>query len=154
MDEAAITRYIATTLPGVDVLVASREGGAPEIAWADSFFIYDPDRNLDDVRRFPFATIVTKDYGDFDNASNLDRPGVFRLNIGVSKETFANLFPAEGEYDFTALDRLIPHPVYGRNHWVSVLNPSESTFELVKPLLTEAHGIAIGRIKRRKSAQK
>ena len=154
MDEAAITRYIATTLPGVDVLVASREGGAPEIAWGDSFFIYDPDRNLDDVRRFPFATIVTKDYGDFDNASNLDRPGVFRLNIGVSKETFANLFPAEGEYDFTALDRLIPHPVYGRNHWVSVLNPSESTFELVKPLLTEAHGIAIGRIKRRKSAQK
>jgi hypothetical protein len=154
LDEAAITRYIATTLPGVDVLVASREGGAPEIAWGDSFFIYDPDRNLDDVRRFPFATIVTKDYGDFDNASNLDRPGVFRLNIGVSKETFANLFPAEGEYDFTALDRLIPHPVYGRNHWVSVLNPSESTFELVKPLLTEAHGIAIGRIKRRKSAQK
>ena len=154
MDEAAITRYIATTLPGVDVLVASREGGAPEIAWGDSFFIYDPDRNLDDVRRFPFATIVTKDYGDFDNASNLDRPGVFRLNIGVSKETFANLFPAEGEYDFTALDRLIPHPVYGRNHWVSVLNPSESTFELVKPLLTEAHGIAMGRIKRRKSAQK
>lgn len=86
MDEAAITRYIATTFAGVDVVVASKEIGAPEIAWGDTFFIYDPDRNLDDARRFPYATIVTKDYGEFDNASNLDRPGVFRLNIGVCKE--------------------------------------------------------------------
>jgi len=64
LDEAEITRYISTVLPGVDVVVASREGGAAEIAWGDSFFIFDPDRNPDDVRRFPFATIVTKDYGD------------------------------------------------------------------------------------------
>jgi len=106
------------------------------------------------VRRFPFATIVTKDYGDFDKASNLDRPGVFRLNIGVSKETFAKQFGTEGEYDFAALDRILPHPVYGRNHFVSVLNPSDSTFEVIKPLLSEAHGIAMGRVERRKSAQK
>ncbi len=151
MDEAEITRYISSVLPGVDVVVASREGGAPEIAWGDSFFIFDPDRNLDDVRRFPFATIVTKDYGDFDNASNLDRPGIFRLNIGVSKETYAKLFGEGGEHDFTALDKLIPHPVYGRNHWVSVLNPSESTFESIKPLLHEAHAIAMKRVERRKT---
>jgi len=149
LDEAAITRYIATALPGVDVIVASREGGAPEIAWGDSFSIYDPDRDLDDARRFPFATIVTKDYGDFDNASNLDRQGVFRLNIGVSKETFAKLFGAKSEYDFTGLDRLIPHPVYGRNQWVSVLNTSNSTFESIKPLLKEAHAIAMGRVETR-----
>jgi uncharacterized protein DUF6194 len=154
LDEAAITRYIATTLPGVDVVVASREGGAPEIASGDSFFIYDPDRDLDDVRRFPFATIVTKDYGDFDNASNLNRPGVFRLNIGVSKETFAKLFEAGREHDFAALDRLMPHPVYSRNHFVSVLNPSDSTFESIKPLLREAHGIAMGRIEGRKSRKR
>lgn len=151
MDEAEITRYISTVLPGVDVVVASREGGAPEIAWGDSFFIYDPDRNLDDVRRFPFATIVTKDYGDFDNASNLDRPDVFRLNIGVSKETYATLFGDGHEHDFTVLDTLIPHPVYGRNNWVSVLNPTESTFESIKPLLREAHAIAVKRVERRKT---
>lgn len=154
MNEAAITRYIATELPGVDVLVASREGGAPEIAWGDSFFIYDPDRNLDEAHRFPFATIVTKDYGDFDKASKLDRPGVFRLNIGVSKATFAKLFPADGEHDFAALDRLIPHPVYGRNHFVSVLNPSDATFESIKPLLKEAHAIAAKRVESRKSRKK
>ena len=108
--------------------------------------------DLDDVRRFPFATIVTKDYDDFDKASNLDRPGVFRLNIGVSKETFAKQFGTEGEYDFAALDRILPHPVYGRNHFVCVLNPSDSTFEVIKPFLSEAHGIAMGRVERRKSA--
>lgn len=150
MDEASITNYIATTFKGVDVVVSSEEIGAPEISWGDSFFIYDPDRNLDDARRFPFATIVTKDYGEFDNASKLDRPGVFSLNIGVSKETFAELFGNESKYDFTALDRLMPHPVYGRNHFVCVLNPSDSTFESIKPLLEEAHGIAMGRVERRK----
>jgi hypothetical protein len=133
----------------VDVVVASKENGAPEIAWGDTFFIYDPDRNLDDTRRFPFATIVTKDYGDFDNASRLDRPGVFRLNIGVSKETFARLFAAGDEHDFTQLDQLMPHPVYGRNHFVCVLNPGASTFQAIAPLLKEAYEIAVGRIARR-----
>ena len=149
MNETEVTRYITTNFSGVDVVVASKEGGAPEIAWGDSFFSYDPERNLEEARRFPFATIVTKDYGDFDNASNLDRPGVYRLNIGVSKETFAELFGDEGEHDFTALDRLLPHPIYGRNHWVCVLNPSDSTLNTIKPLLTEAYEIAVKRSRAR-----
>ena len=144
MDEAGIIRHIAT-FGGIDVVLASEENGAPEISWGDSFFIFDPNRDLDNARRFPFATIVTKDYGDFDNASKLDRPGVFRLNIGVSKATFAKLFRADEEHDFTALDRLMPHHVYARNHFVCVLNPSESTFEEIKPLLREAYEIAVRR---------
>ena len=102
MDAASITEDIFSTFSGVDVVFASAENGAPEIAWGDTFFIYDPNRDFEDTRRFPFATIVTKDYGDFDNASNLDRHGLFRLNIGVSKKTFAHLFGAERDYDFTA----------------------------------------------------
>ncbi len=145
MDERSITEYIKSSLDGVDVVVASKEGGAPEIAWGDSFFSYDPNRDLPESRRFPFATIVTKDYGDFDDQSDLDRPGVFRLNIGVSKETYDRLFPSDGDHDFAALDRLMPHPVYGRNHWVCVLNPSDATFDSVKPLIAEAHQIAVRR---------
>ena len=83
MDQVAITLFVTTTFAGVDAAVGSEEAGSPEVAWGDTFFIYDPDRNLPDKRRFPFATIVTKDYGDFDNASNLNRPDVFRLNIGI-----------------------------------------------------------------------
>jgi Family of unknown function (DUF6194) len=148
VDEAAITQYIATTFAGVDVVVASEEAGAPEVAWGDTFFIYDPERTLEGSRQFPFATIVTQDYGDFDNASNLNRPGVFRLNVGVSKETYQSLFGADRHYDFAALNQLMPHPVYGRNHWVCVLNPGESTFDAVRPLLAEAHDIAVKRYAR------
>jgi hypothetical protein len=154
VDAEAITRDIATSFAGVDVVVACAENGAPKIAWGDTFFIYDPDRNLDDTRRFPFATIVTKDYGDFDNASNLDRPGIFRLNIGVNKETFARLFSVEAQHDFTALDVLMPHPVYGSNHFVCVLNPSDSTFEALRPLLHEAYEIAVKRARPRTQRSK
>ncbi len=133
MDQAAITAYIVETCPGTDV-VTGMEG----IAIGDTFYIYDPDCDLEGKQRFPFATIVTKDYGDFDDTSNLDRKGAFRLNIGVSRETFRSLFGESGTYDFAALDRLMPHPVYGRQSWVCVLNPSAETFERVKPLLREA----------------
>lgn len=146
MDQGAITAYIAETCPGTDVVT-----GTEGVAAGDTFFIYDPDRNLQDKQRFPFATIVTKDYGDFDNASNLNREGVFRLNVGGSRETFRSLFGDDGTYHFTALDRLMPHPVYGRQSWVCVLNPSAETFERVKPLLREAYEIAVARVKRRKA---
>ena len=154
MDEAAITQYITDTFAGVDVVVASQDAGSPEVAWGDSFFSYDPDRTLPPDRRFPFATIVTKDYGDFDCASNLNRPGVFRLNVGISKDTYRSLFGSrsprseagdvvESDYDFTALDRLLPHPVYGRQYWVCVLNLSAATFQMVmRPLLAEAYDLA------------
>src|ERR1700720_1983489 len=109
MDEASITQYITDTFDGVDGVVGSRETGSPEASWGDTFFFYDPDRNLGPAQSFPFATIVTKDYGDFDSASNLNRPGVFRLNIGISKETHRSLFGSgdagEGGHDFTALDK-------------------------------------------------
>ncbi|WP_437801066.1 DUF6194 family protein [Sorangium sp. So ce693] len=164
MNEASITRYITDTLDGVDVVVASREAGSPELAWGDTFFSYDPGRQLPPAHRFPFATIVTKDYGEFDCASQLDRPGVFRLNIGVSKETYRSLFgpqpsppPAgravETGHDFAALDRLLPHPVYAPQSWVCVLNPSEATFEAVRPLLAEAHQLAVSRYAKRETRE-
>jgi hypothetical protein len=146
LDQAAIAAYIAETCPGTDCVT-----GTEGIAAGDTFFIDDPDRNLPDKQRFPFATIVTKDYGDFDNASNLHRASVFRLNVGVSRATFRSLFSDAGMYDFTALDRLLPHPVYGRQSWVWVLNPSAETLERVKPLLREAYAIAVACVKRRKA---
>jgi hypothetical protein len=146
MDETAIIRHVADTFAGVDVVRPRAGDDAPEIAWGDTFFIYDPHRDLDAKHRLPFATIVTKDYGDFDRASNLNRPGVFRLNIGVGKETFRSLFGDTTDHDFTALDRLMPHPVYGPQSWVCVLNPSAATFDAtVRPLLAEAYDLVVGR---------
>ena len=142
MDQDAIIQYVTDTFTGVEVVRPTDGPGA-----GDTFFFYDPQRNLDPTRRLPFATIVTKDYGGFDEASNLNRPDVFRLNIGVSRDTFRALFghPASADstrsaaYDFAALDRLMPHPAYAPQAWVGVLNPRPDTFEAVKPLLAEAY---------------
>lgn len=156
MDQDAIIRYVADTFAGVEVLRPSDGPGA-----GDTFFIYDPGRNLDPKHQFPFATIVTKNYAGFDESSHLNRPDVFRLNIGVSRDTFRALFghppgadaTKSGGYDFAALDRLMPHPLYAPQSFVCVLNPSPETFEAVKPLLAEAYAIAAARHARRQTSR-
>src|SRR5215831_16057465 len=148
MDEASIKQYITQTFVGLDVITAN----------GDTFFFYDPERSIPPNRRLPFATLVTGDR--YDRASNLDRPSVFRLNIGVGKETYRSLFgppppPADATgvvntgHDFTALDQLLPHPVYASMSWVCVLNPSVATFEAVRPLLAEAYQLAVTRYAKR-----
>ena len=111
-------------------------------------------------------TLVTNDL--YDQFSNLNRPSVFRLNIGIGKQTFRSLFGEPSlpsgrdsaarsfenpsDYDFTALDQIMPHPVYGRMFWVCVLNPGEETFETkVRQLLAEAHDLAVSKHKRREA---
>lgn len=126
MDEASIREYLVSSFP--DIGITDLNG--------DSYFFTDPEK------KFPFATLVTSDAHD--QVSDLNRPGVYRLNIGVSKQTFGTLFGpdrADGEagYDYAALDRLMPHPVYGKMYWVCVLNPSAATLETVKGLLKEAY---------------
>ncbi len=135
MDAASVRQYIAQAFAGVDVVDAS--GG--------SFFFYGPDH------KFPFATLITSD--EYDQASNLSRSNVFRLNVGVSKQTFQSLFgpgstPSDeagmrGGYDFSALDRIMPHPLYGKMYWVCVLSPSAATFKKVQALLAEAYAMAV-----------
>jgi hypothetical protein len=56
-----------TSLPGVAAVTASEANGAPEAAWGDSFFFYDPEDDADS-RRMPFATIVIQDYDGWDTA--------------------------------------------------------------------------------------
>lgn len=132
MDPVAIGRYITEPFAGVETAETA----------GDAFFFAGPDR------RMPFATLVTGDR--YDTASDLERPGVFRLNIGVSRATYQSLFGAEparlGEgvvvdtgHDFTELDRIMPHPVYAPQFWVCVLNPDPATFETVQSLLSEAY---------------
>jgi hypothetical protein len=144
-----------TGLPGVAAVTADEASGAPEVAWGDSFFSYDPDGTAG--HRMPFATIVTKDYDGFDTASDLNRPDVFRLNIAVGRTRFEELIgypPAahaerSAGLDYTVIDRLIPHPVYAPQAWVAILNPGETTAEPARSLLTEAHRRAAQRHHRR-----
>ena len=74
------------------------------------------------------------------NPSDLAREGVFRLNIGVGKVTFERLLGSVVDPDYAALDTILPHPVYAKQRWLSILNPSRRSFdEVVKPLIAEAH---------------
>jgi hypothetical protein len=125
-DPEAIKRTIRETWPETDVV---------ELGDSAAFFSLDPERH------FPnYATIVTTDEHDEGAPSKLSRPGVFRLNIGVSRATFEKVAGSGAEPDYATLDRLFPHPVYTKQLWISILNPSDETFrDVVMPLLTEAH---------------
>ena len=126
MTEAEMAQYILDTFHGVET----------STNFGYTFFFYGSDRML------PFATIASTG-NEHERVSNLDRPGVFRLNIGVSKPTFQSLFGAGRadlkNYDYTALDRIMPHPDYAAQSWICVLNPTRATFQRVRTFLAEAY---------------
>jgi hypothetical protein len=119
-----LVAYLAGAFEGVDVTTALN-------AW---FFSADPDTHWPN-----FATIVTTDEHDMDVNSDLTRRKAYRLNIGVSPQTFKRLIDDTKQYDYTATDVIVPHPVYARQRWIAIVNPSRQTFEdLLRPLLDEA----------------
>ncbi len=96
--------------------------------------------SLDETNWPNYATIVTTDEHDEGAPSDLARAGAFRLNIGVGRETFERLVGSIETPDYAAYDRLLPHPVYAKQLWISILNPSDATFDdVVLPLIAEAH---------------
>jgi hypothetical protein len=135
MNESAVVDYIMKTFSEVETTTA----------FGYTFFFYRSERKL------PFATLISSDQ-DYDRISNLDRPGVFRLNIGISRQTFQSLFGTAkvdvNSYDFTALDVIMPHPEYAKQHFICVLSPGDATFEKIRPLLAEAYDIAVRRYTR------
>ena len=130
-----------------DYLLATFDGLDVRPSWGERAYFYNPGNRF--ARGAYFLTLKEKD-GANDRASALDRPEIWRLNFGLPRKEFIRLFghtPArpgkggviEGPWDFTACDRLTPHPVYGWMSWVAILNPTEPTFETLKPLITQAH---------------
>jgi hypothetical protein len=147
MTPEQIMSYVSSTFDGLAI----------KSVWGETSFFYNPGH------RFPhgtyFLTIKEKN-GDNDRASDLDREGVFRLNFGLPKKEFVKLFGAppkcpgkgciiEGPWDFTELDCLMPHPVYGWCGWVGVLNPSAATLKSCEPLIAAAYGKAVAAFRKR-----
>ena len=100
--------------------------------------------------RLPFTTIAETD-NEYESISNLNREGVFRVNIGVSKVTFDALLGDDDttNIDYTALNVFMPHPDYAKQHFICILNPTGDNAERTKELIIEAHGIAARRMERR-----
>jgi len=128
-------------IDSVQRFLASQPGTRIIEAHGDVFALYDPAEDLPPERQHPWATIVTSD-NPYDAASHLDRPDVFRLNLGLPKARFHEVVDVAAAHDPTALDVLFPHPVYGGQHWLCVLNPDRA-WPTVRGLLTEAHAFAV-----------
>lgn len=148
MTPTTIQAYLLTTFCGLK----------PKASWGETSFFYNPDDSSPNGTYF--LTIKEKN-GENDRASQLDRDGIYRLNFGVSKEKFLQHFasiparPGKGEtitgdYDFTALNTLTPHPVYGWMRWLAVLNPDDAMFERLKPLMKESYSLAVAKFAKRK----
>lgn len=134
----------------IEAILAAFPGLAPKRTWGETSLFYNPDGIL--PNGVYFATVKEHD-GANDKASNLDRPGVFRLSFGLPRGDYEARFgprpprPAKGSsvatgHDFTATDELMPHPVYAWMGWVQVLSPSRRTFAAIQPLLSAAHEAA------------
>ncbi|GGM58212.1 hypothetical protein GCM10011608_48950 [Micromonospora sonchi] len=148
--DAAMLADRIRALPGVEQLVASKENGSPEGSWGDRFFYVGPDR------RQPFATIVEQNVPGFDEASELDRPGVFRLNLDLGRAEFEALFgfpPGDfedhrHEFDFARLDIVVPHPGYALYGFGSVVMPGPQMLPEIDRVLAIAHARAVDRHER------
>ena len=127
------------------------EGVMPKSSWGETSMFYNPGSLL--PNGVYFCTIKEKD-GDNDKASNLDRDGIYRLSIGLSKETYENLLGPRPQrpdkacivatgHDFTAVNELMPHPIYAWMSWVQILNPDREKFNELLPLLKESHAKAV-----------
>ncbi len=119
--------------------------------WGEVGLFYNPENKLS--KGVYLLTFKEKD-GLNDKASNTDRNGVFRLNIGISKDTFFRLFgerpkrPKAGQiidmcYDFSELNKIMPHPIYGWMSWICILNPTKETFNKLFPLIEEGYHLAL-----------
>ena len=108
------------------------------------------------------ASVKDRD-GPNDRRASLSRPDVYRLAFGLTRTTFAELFgdiparPPKGgvvalpEHDLTALDQLMPHPVYAWMSWVQILNPTTARFDSLRDLLTSSLDLARDKWRRRRS---
>ncbi|MEU9045235.1 MULTISPECIES: DUF6194 family protein [unclassified Kitasatospora] len=147
---------IISFVDGLDGVLTMRPApgdGSPEISWGDTFFYYAPD-GVTPTTTQPFATVVTKDHPG-DEASRLDRPDTFRVNISAGKEAFirwtghAPREPAGTEPDPSATDTVLAHPVYGTAGWLAVVNPGSRTEAAIRELLRAAYRLARSRHERR-----
>lgn len=140
MNQQTIRNFLSTYLD-VIIQISQEDDGSPAIAHGNTFIFHKNAKG--EAEKMSFVTIVEKDYPNFDEASNLNRENTFRLNINVGKQKFFELLgfnPTDftdhtNAYDFSQIDTLFPHPVYGANGWVSIINPTENNTSLIKTLL-------------------
>lgn len=118
------------------------------VQWVENFgytFFF-----VGDDHRLPFVTIGYAD-NEFDSISRLDREDVFRINIGVSRQTYDSLVgnSSAEAVDYSALNVFLPHPHYAKQNFICILNPTGENVGITKELILEAHSIAATRFQKK-----
>jgi len=142
----------------IDELCAALDGVVPKSTWGEAALFYNLGRAL--PNGVNFCTFKARD-GENDRSSALTREGVFRVSIGISPGTYVQRSgprparPAKGGavntgHDFAALDALTPHPVYAWMGWVQILSPTASAYAETRPLIEEAHRLAVAKFAARR----
>ena len=124
--------------PDLDQMIQQMSDAFPDavIARMESAIFF----SLDGKHWPNFATIVWTDEHDEGAPSNLARDGVYRVNVGVDREEFQRLVGKMGDPDYAAFDRFLPHPVYAKQRWISILNPTHATVrDRLMPLIAAGH---------------
>jgi hypothetical protein len=126
--------------------------------WGETGLFYNPESRL--KKGIYLLTFKEKD-GKHDVSPNLKRKDIYRLNLGISKDTFLTLFEfipkrpnvggvVEMNFDFSQIDTIMPHPIYAWMAWICVLNPTEKTFQtLLLPLIQEGYLLAIEKYRKK-----
>lgn len=141
----------------IEYMLSNYEGVKLDKNWGERGLFYNPEGLL--PKGVYIMTFKEAD-GDNDRASHINRGGIYRINLGISKESFKRIFgeiptrPSAGGvvstgHDFQELNQITPHPVYGWMSWIAVLNPSVETFNILKPIIAESVKLAHGKYRKR-----
>ena len=100
------------------------EGTVLVESWGERGIFYNPEGRL---KRGVYVLTVKEKDGDNDKGGVVDMP-----------------------FDFSAVDQILPHPVYAWMGWVCALNPSEQAFQALKPLIQEGYEYAKEKYRKKK----
>jgi hypothetical protein len=143
----------------IKLVMNNYHGLVCESNWGETCLFYNPEKKL--KKGVYLLTFKEKD-GKNDNSSQLkDKKGFYRLNLGITKRTFLDLFghiptrPVAGKtvdmgYDFSTIDCIMPHPIYSWMAWICVVNPSQQTLKKLLPLIDEGYNLCVGKYNKKK----
>tara|TARA_A200000159_G_scaffold159823_1_gene178990 strand:+ start:2703 stop:3215 length:513 start_codon:yes stop_codon:yes gene_type:complete len=143
-------QLIMKPLELVDLLASRFHGLVAKSSWGETALFYNPSQLLPSG---VYVATVKEHDGDNDRASQLDRPGIYRFSVGIGNVAYGRRFgvkparPLKGEvvatgHDFTAVDVVLPHPVYAWMGWISILSPSSESIRQLWPDIEVGYALA------------
>jgi hypothetical protein len=133
------------------------DGVVVKTAYAETTVFYNPNQAL--PNGVYFLTIKEND-GPHDQASQLNREGVFRVSFKPRPSTYKKMFGEKPkratagkitsfQSDPSRIDEWMPHAIYAWMGWTMILSPSKKNFDQLWPYIEESYEQAKERFSQR-----